>query len=99
MAKFTVRTTIEEGKIIAWIDQDGKICIAQPYAPGSPEGSSWANEDEALNWANSHAADLEAQHEAGLKAQDEANAMIEQAKIDSQKIAEIHEMLSNLNNK
>jgi hypothetical protein len=96
MAKFSVRITNEEGKITAWIDQDGNICIAQLSVPGSPEGSTWATEDEALAWANAHAANLEAQHQAGLQAQAEANAMIEQAKIDSQKIAEIHEMLAAL---
>ena len=99
MAKFTVRITNEEGKITAWIDQDGNICIAQPYAPGNPEGSTWADENEALTWANAHAAQLEADYEAGLKAQADAEAMIEQAKIDSQKIAEIHELLIALNNK
>jgi hypothetical protein len=93
MAKFSVRITNEEGKITAWIDQDNQICIAQPYAPGNVEGSTWADENEALTWANNHAAGLEADYENGLKAQAEANAMLEQAKIDSQKISEIYEML------
>lgn len=99
MAKFTTRVTNENGVIKAWVDQDGQICIEQPWAPGSPAGSTWASESEAKAWADQHASDLEAAHEEGLLRQAQEEAMLEQAKIDSQKIAEIHEMLSALNNK
>ena len=70
MAKYTVRITNDENGIIAWIDQDGLKCIMQPNLPGETEG--WKTESEALSWANSHAADLEAQYEASILAAQQA---------------------------
>lgn len=64
MAKYTVRITNEEGKILAWIDQDGSRCIMQPGLPGDPNG--WDSEEQALAWANNHAAELEASYEQAL---------------------------------
>jgi hypothetical protein len=66
MAKYTVRVTNDEQGINAWIDQDGLKCIMQPNMPG--ETSLWSSEAEALTWATAHAAELEAQYEAGLVA-------------------------------
>lgn len=96
MAIYSVRITNEEGKITAWIDRDGKICIGQPHAPGMPEGSNWNSEEEALAWANEHAAELEAMNKKAAEVQEQQNQLIEQAKADSIKLAEIHEMLSKL---
>lgn len=64
MAKYTVRITNDEQGIIAWIDQDGLKCIAQPHLPG--ESNPWATENEALIWANKHAEELEKEHEAAI---------------------------------
>ena len=99
MALYTVRVTNEEGKITAWIDQDGKICIQQPHTPGAQEGSTWASEAEAQAWAESHAAELEKMAEDALAAKAQQDELIAQAKVDSQKIADIYEMLTALTNK
>jgi hypothetical protein len=64
MAKYTVRVTNDDQGIIAWVDQDGAKCIMQPNLPGETE--PWASEAEALAWANAHAADMEANYEAGI---------------------------------
>jgi hypothetical protein len=96
MAIYTTRITVEGGKIMAWVDRDAKVCIAQPYAPGSAEGSTWASEEEALAWANSHAAELEAMAAKADAVQAQQNELIEQAKADSAKLTEIHEMLTKL---
>lgn len=66
MAKYTARVTNDAEGINAWIDQDGLVCIKQPCAPDKT--GTWETEAEALAWANAHAADLEAQYEAGLAA-------------------------------
>jgi len=96
MAIYTTRVTTEAGKIMAWVDRDGKICIGQPHAPGLPEGSTWATEAEALDWANDHAAELEAMAEKAKLVENQQNELIEQAKADSIKLTEIHEMLTKL---
>ena len=96
MAQYTVRITNEAGKITAWIDQHGKVCIGQPHAPGMPEGSNWSDENEALTWANEHAAELEAMAEKAKLVAAQQNELIEQAKADSLKIGEIHDMLAKL---
>lgn len=96
MAQYTVRITNDNGVITAWIDQNGKVCIAQPHAPGQPEGSTWADEFEAQTWANDHAAELEAMAEKAKQVQAQQNELIEQAKADSLKITQIHEMLAKL---
>ena len=66
MAKYTVRITNDSEGINAWIDQDGLTCIKQPCAPDKT--GQWATEAEALSWANTHAAELEASYEAGIAA-------------------------------
>jgi hypothetical protein len=66
MKKYTVRTEQVEGGFIAWVDMDGKICIKQPNEPGL-EGF-FATETLAKNWGETHAGELEAQHEAGIAA-------------------------------
>jgi hypothetical protein len=55
MNTYTVRVTKEKGKIIAWIDKDGEICIKQPMRPGRGEKEGWQSEEEAILWAQSHA--------------------------------------------
>lgn len=67
MAKYTVRITNDESGINAWIDLDGQKCIMQPNFPG--EEGNWATEADALAWANTHAAQLEAVYEAGVAAE------------------------------
>lgn len=58
MDKYTVRLTKERGKIIAWIDKDGEICIRQPMRPGRGEKEGWHSEEEARLWAENHAYEL-----------------------------------------
>jgi hypothetical protein len=67
MTKYTVRITNDESGINAWIDLDGQKCIMQPNLPG--EEGNWATEADALAWANTHAAQLEATYEAGVAAE------------------------------
>jgi dsDNA-binding SOS-regulon protein len=55
MNSYTVRITKEKGKIIAWIDKDGEICIKQPMRPGRGEKEGWQSEEEARLWAQGHA--------------------------------------------
>jgi hypothetical protein len=55
MNNYTVRITKEKGKIIAWIDKDGEICIKQPMRPGRGEKEGWQSEEEASLWAHGHA--------------------------------------------
>ena len=66
MTKYTVRTEQVDGGWAAHIDQDGLICIMQPNLPGL-EGN-FASQADAKTWADAHAADLEAQHEAAIAA-------------------------------
>lgn len=58
MNRYTIRITKEKGKIIAWIDKDGEICIKQPMRPGRGEKEGWNSEEEAILWAQSHAYNL-----------------------------------------
>lgn len=58
MHKYTVRITKERGKVIAWIDKDGEICIKQPMRPGRGEKEGWTSEEEAKLWAENHAYEL-----------------------------------------
>ena len=58
MNTYTVRITKEKGKVIAWIDKDGEICIKQPMRPGRGEKEGWNSEEEARLWAESHAYSL-----------------------------------------
>lgn len=73
MSLFTVRLTEENGNVVAWIDKDNQPCIMQPHAPDQPEGSVWSSTEEALAWANNHAAQLE-QLEIDFQAQAAAKA-------------------------
>jgi hypothetical protein len=66
MATYTVRITNDENGINAWIDLDGQKCIMQPNRPG--EEGNWATEAAALAWANAHATELQASHEAAVAA-------------------------------
>jgi hypothetical protein len=66
MSKYTVRITNDVEGINAWIDQDGRTCIKQSCAPDKT--GQWETEAEALAWADTHAAELEASYEAGLAA-------------------------------
>jgi hypothetical protein len=66
MATYTVRTEQVDGGWVAHIDQDGLICIMQPNLPGL-EGN-FASQIDAKTWADTHAAALEAQKEAGIAA-------------------------------
>ena len=66
MPQYTVRITNDEDGIKAWIDSDGNICIMQPNLPGQSE--PWASEAAALAWANTHAAEMQAGHEAAVAA-------------------------------
>jgi hypothetical protein len=95
MAKYTVRVTQEEaGHYAAWIDQDGKICIKQENVPGLE--SKFSTAEEAQAWADAHAVELEAMYNAGLAAQAQQEALLLQAQQDSQKLTEIHAMLTQL---
>jgi hypothetical protein len=99
MREYTIRITNENEVIKAWIDIDGDICIEQPHAPGKPEGSIWESEQEAQEWADKHVAkmkEMDAKSEALVIQQ---NELVAQAKADSQKIADIYEMLTQLTNK
>ena len=98
---YTVRVVTEEGNIIAYIDADGSAVIGQPNFPGQP--GNWATEEEAKAWADKHAQELndasaaaDAAQLAAEQRQAEQDALIAQAKIDSQKIAELHDMLTKL---
>lgn len=104
---YTARITNQDGKIIAWVDRDGSLCIEQPNHPDLlSSGQNWENEEVALNWANEHATmltqvaiDLDA--ELIAKAEKEAQeAAARQAILDNaSKIDEIHAMLTALTNK
>jgi hypothetical protein len=58
MHKYTVRLTKDRGKVIAWIDKDGEVCIKQPMRPGRSEKEGWQSEEEAILWAQKHAYEL-----------------------------------------
>lgn len=101
---YSVRVTDEDGKITAWIDRDGQICIEQPNHPSKLHtNETWASAEEAQAWANQHAAELTAAEEkvqADAIAKAEAEALDKAAKeatiANAAKLDEIHAMLTNL---
>lgn len=103
---YSVRITENDGKIIAWIDLNGNICIEQPNHPSKLyTGQNWSTIQEAEEWANAEAARLtQASIDAELATQAAAEkeaqeAAARQALIDSaNKLDEIHAMLSQLTN-
>lgn len=58
MTQYTVRLTKDRGKVVAWIDKDGEVCIKQPMRPGRSEKEGWQSEEEAILWAQKHAYEL-----------------------------------------
>lgn len=66
MTRYTVRTEQVEGGWVAHIDQDGNVCILQPNKPGLQ--GNFASQADAKEWADAHAAELEAQYEAVIAA-------------------------------
>lgn len=105
-SNYTVRITNDDGKIIAWIDKNGNLCIEQPNHPDKLyTGENWLTEQEAQEWANAEViklnqmeidAELAIQTAAEKEAQE---AAARQALIDSAtKLDEIHAMLTQLTN-
>ena len=104
---YSVRITEEEGKITAWIDRNGQICIEQPNHPSNlSSGTNWASKAEAKAWADEHAAELTAHEEkveADIIAKAEAEALDKLAKettiANAAKLDEIYDMLKALSSK
>lgn len=104
---YTARVTTTNGKITAWVDKDGSLCIEQPNAPEKlSTGENWASVAEAQAWADDHAAALtqiaiDGEAELIAKAEREAleNAARQAILDNASKIDEIHTMLSALTNK
>ena len=107
ISTYTARVTNADGKITAWVDKDGLLCIEQPNAPEKlSTGDTWASVEEAQAWADKHANDLTQmaiQTEADLVAKAEAEALenaARQAILDNaSKVDEIHAMLTALTNR
>jgi len=103
MAKeYTTRIVEEEGKLMVYIDINGEPIIGQPGLPGQ---ETWSSREEAESWATQHVENLisydnavEAAKLEAERAKAEQDALILQAKEDSKKIEEIHQMLSQLTN-
>jgi hypothetical protein len=106
ISTYTARVTNDDGKITAWVDKDGSLCIEQPNSPDKLNtGENWSTEEEALAWATSHATQLtqlSIDAEAAAIAEAEAKAQeaaARQAILDNAaKIDEIHAMLTQLTN-
>lgn len=107
ISTYSVRITNQEGKIVAWIDKNGGLCIEQPNHPDNLyTGENWSTEEEALLWANAESAkltQLEIDAEAALIAKAEQEALdsaAKQAILDNAtKVNEIHDMLTQLLNR
>lgn len=105
--KYTTRVTTTDGKITAWVDKDGLLCIEQPNAPEKlGSGDTWDSVEEAKTWADGHAAlltQLAVDAEAELIAKAEREALEDaarQAILDNaSKVDEIHAMLKALTSK
>jgi len=67
MSKYQARVTQEAQGFVAWIDQDGQICIRQENAP-SADGF-FATEEAAAAWAHEHANALEEGYAASVAAE------------------------------
>jgi hypothetical protein len=106
VSTYSVRVTNENGKIVAWIDKDGNLCIEQPNHPNYLyNGENWSTEEDALAWANSECeklTQLEIDAQAALIAKAEQDALdsaAKQAILDNAtKVDEIHQMLTQLLN-
>ena len=104
---YSVRITKDDGKITAWIDKDGNLCIEQPNHPNKlSSGTNWTTEAEAQTWADEHAAELLAAEEKTQKdfaAKIEADALDKASKeatiANAAKLDEIYAMLSALSNR
>lgn len=96
MATFTVRITEENGNPVAWIDRDNSICIKQPHRPGTDSSNVWSSVEEATEWANAHAVELQTIEDNKIAAE---QAYAERVQAESQKLDEIHAMLTQLLNK
>lgn len=104
---YTARVTDAGGKITAWVDKDGALCIEQPNAPEKlSTGETWSSVEEAQAWADDHVvlltqAALDAEADAIAKAEREAlDDAARQAILDNAaKVDEIHAMLTALTNK
>lgn len=104
---YTARVTTTDGKITAWVDKDGSLCIEQPNAPEKLNtGENWTSVAEAQTWADDHAAALtqmaiDTETELNAKAEREAlEDAARQAILDNaSKVDEIHAMLTALTNK
>jgi hypothetical protein len=104
---YTARVTNIGGKITAWVDKDGVLCIEQPNAPEMLNtGECWASTEEAQAWADKHAATLsqmaiDTEAELAAKAESEAleNAARQAVLDNAVKVDEIHAMLTALTNK
>jgi hypothetical protein len=104
---YTTRITNDGGKITAWVDKDGLLCIEQPNAPEKlSSGDTWASVEEAQAWADEHAALLtqlavDAEAESMAKAEKEAleNAARQAILDNAAKVDEIHAMLTALTSK
>lgn len=79
MEKYTVRITKENDSFVAWIDQDGAICIRQDLSPKT--NLAFASEQEASDWANEHAKMLTATYldSVANAAQTKADLALERA--------------------
>lgn len=91
MNKYTSRVVIENGSIMAYIDMDGKPVIGQPNYPGAT--TPWANAEEAQAWVDEHTLELNTSwttNEAARIAKEQQEAL------NSQRLEEIHAMLTQL---
>jgi hypothetical protein len=93
MSKYTKRIENTDGTIIAWIDRDGYQMINQPHHPSALNNEPWADEAEASAWADEAIEEIVANEKKQSQQAAETEALIAQAKIDSAKIAEMHEMI------
>ena len=77
--KYIVRITQENESWIAWIDQDGEICIRQDLNPIN--NMPFSTQLDAQNWADKHATQLEAAYLQSVadKAQIEADLALDRA--------------------
>jgi hypothetical protein len=104
---YSARVTNNNGVITAWVDKDGSLCIEQPNLPELLHTEeTWSSEEAALQWAQSHAAELTNSAELNVQAEAakaEAEALDRAAKeatiANAAKLDEIYEMLSNLTNR
>lgn len=73
MARYTVRVEEVAEGWVAWIDQNGEICIRQENAPG--KDGFFATQAEAKAWADKHADELETGYLAAIAENERKRAM------------------------